>query len=142
MSRASAYIQAVDGERVAYGIYCGTSDVLMPYMCATGDEPWDLYYARNGRSEEREGWWQKIENCTHEPEVGYAYSSYGGGFYWPVKFCRECMVVHGPLDWDAMDEQLVKPTGSKPWWPLDGEPPIETTGTDVERWLLSERSVR
>jgi hypothetical protein len=139
LSRASAYIQATSGERVAYGIYCGTSDVLMPHLSDNRDELWDVFY-------ERKPWrgglnpWDTLAACNHELEVGYAYSDYGGGFYWPVKFCRECMVVHGPLDWDAMDEQLVKPSGPKQWWPLDGEPPIETTAADAARWLLPDKA--
>lgn len=137
MSRAGAYIQAATGEKVAYGIYDGTSDVLMPHLSHDRDEPWDIYYRekpwRGGLNP-----WDALGDCQHELEVGYAYSDYGGGFYWPVKFCRECMLVHGPLTWDAMDEELVKPTYGRRWWPLDGTPPIEVT--DATQWMLPEKT--
>lgn len=132
MSRASAYVRTPLGEHVAHGIYDGTSDVLDPCLTETRDQAWDYYYNRWERPDGRNAW-DVVRECEHELEVGYAYSDYGGGFYWPVRFCRVCMVVHGPLDWDSMYD-LVQPANG--YWPKDGEPPIHGTAREVEHLLL------
>lgn len=134
MSRASAYVRTPEGEHVAHGIYCGTSDVLQPILTETNDQAWDWYYQRWQRPDGRNPW-DVLRDCEHELEVGYAYSDYGGGFYWPVRFCRECMVIHGPLDWDSMYDELVVPEGASWYWPRKGEPPIEGTA-HVEQQML------
>lgn len=125
MSRASAYVRTFDGEHVAYGIYDGTSDVLSPSLHGTADAPWDYYYGRAQRPDGRNAW-DVVKDCDHELEPGYAYTDYGPpGFHWPARFCRICMVVHGPLNWDGMYD-LGPARGT---WPKDGEPPIEGTVT-------------
>jgi hypothetical protein len=118
MSRARAEVCEFGGGLVGHGIYDGTSDILSPLLCDTAEDPWDIYYGRSKRADGRNPW-DVRSACTHAHEFGYAWSDYGGGFYWPVGFCRECMVIHGPLDWDGIYDLF------GPDWPKDGTPPIE-----------------
>lgn len=114
MSRAGSYVVTFDGEHIGHGVYDGTSDVLDPNLSRTTQEAWSVDNGRERRPDGRSPW-DVLSECSHPRERGYAYSSYGGGFYWPVEFCRTCMIVHGPLNWDCLP----------PAWPKDGTPPIE-----------------
>jgi hypothetical protein len=119
MSRAQAELLSRDGHHIAWGIYCGTSDVLMPFLCADSKTPWDVFY--EGRQWRADGanYWDVLAACKHAPESAYVWSDYGGGFHWPVDWCPTCMVIRGPLDWDSIYDDL------GPAWPKDGRPPID-----------------
>jgi hypothetical protein len=126
VSRASAYLVTPSGERLGEMIYCGTSDVLYPGVYSTSEEAWRQY-----RTGERDDW-ERLDRCTERPPhldhlaEAYAYSDYGGGFWWPVRWCRACRVVHDPL---------APYDGDESGWPKDGEPPIE--GSVAHRELTS-----
>lgn len=124
MSSAGSRVYTFDGELVAYGVYSGTSDVLGPNLAESDEAAWD-YEKRGVPRPDGKNAWDVLSECKHTPEKGYIYSSYGGGFYWPGEFCRECMVVHGPLaPWEVL-EGSDAPEGWMGNWPKDGEPPIE-----------------
>lgn len=138
MSDAGGYVQTPTGERVGCVIYHGSSDVLYPNIADPSDLTWSFEAARAPRDDGQDPW-DALKACNHEPEIGYAYSSYGGGSYWPVHFCRACMVVHFPLSPWFILEGSDAPESWMSVWPKDGEPPIETTATEIGRWLLPEK---
>lgn len=118
MSRASAYIQTPEGRIVAHGLYDGTMDILRPWLAADSDGAWD---ADNDGT--RDDAWER--ECPHTPAEGYAYSDYGGGFYWPARYCLQCMVVIGPLSPWWVLEGSDAPESWLGVWPKDGTPPID-----------------
>lgn len=141
MSRASAYVVKLDGEFIGHCVYSGTSDVLGPNIAESSEAAWEYDDNRASRIDGRNAW-DALSECDHEPEQGYVYSDYGGGFYWPASFCRQCMVVIGPLSPYVQDYGYSYPTPEQQarddaWhaagWPKDGEPPIE--GTTSQRQL-------
>lgn len=137
MSDASAYVQKFNGEHIGHGHYQGSADCLSPNLAAGDREAWEVGKGHDSRPDGRNPW-DVARDCEHDREQGYAYSDYGGGFYWPVNFCRECMVIHGPLSpypvdygWDApTPEQRARDAAwREAGWPNDGAPPIEATVT-------------
>jgi hypothetical protein len=114
MSRASAYVVTPQGRHLGEMVYEGTSDILLPDVFDDVDDAWA--HSRLAGHDE----WARHEACDHGGEPAYAYSDYGGGFWWPVTYCPACRVVKGPLDWDQMWEL-------GPEWPKDGRPPIDGT---------------
>lgn len=119
MSRASADIRTPAGAIVAHAMYCGTTDRLWTRLYATSREAWD-HYGATYHQDADDGPWLAHVKCDHEPEHGYAYTNYGGGFHWPVAYCLICGLALGPLDWDGQYD--IEPRGA---WPKDGEPPID-----------------
>lgn len=132
MSSATAEIFDKGGQRVGWGVYSGTSDVLDPNIASDPDAAWD--YAKNfGRRRDQRNAWDVASRCSHTDEEGWAYSDYGGGFHWPTHFCRECMVVTGELcpwgqdyGWSLPSPEQV--AEQKAWheagWPHDGYPAV------------------
>jgi hypothetical protein len=134
VSRAPASIIRFDGKRVASALYDGSMDTLSPNMSTAPDEAWEI---AKGRAQRPDGMnvWDVMEACTHELEVGYAYTTYGNGFYWPVRYCRVCMVVHGPIAPWWILEGSDAPESWLDVWPKRGTPPIEVDAADVLRQL-------
>lgn len=138
MSSASAVLRTLDGEHVAHAVYSGTSDTLGPNLAETMDAAWGYEKGRAQRPDGRNAW-DVLGDCDHEREVGYIWSHYGGGSWWPVEFCRECMVIHGPLAPHVVLEGSDAPDDWLGQWPKDGEPPIEGNATEI-RALLGKSS--
>lgn len=102
MSRATAEFFKPDGERVGYGLYDGTNDVMLPWIVATQERAWAVRYPeqpdhlKHGPSKSDAAWWTMQEECRHEGQPCIVYSDYGGGFYWPGFYCPACSVFLGP----------------------------------------------
>jgi hypothetical protein len=124
MSRSSARVQTFGGEFVGHGLYCGTMNILQKMLSADPHEPWDIYYDRATRADGRDPF-NVAERCAHARERGYVYVSYARGSWWPITFCRECMVIHGPCTDDEIDDSLGYD------WPKRGEPPIDNTASEA-----------
>lgn len=123
MSRAGAEFRTPSGELVGRGVYDGTSDVLEPQICETDAEAWQVSDGTEFHSDASA--WDALKRCNHPPEVVYVSSFYGGGRWWPVRVCRRCGVAHGPLDWDAIYDEL------GPEWPKPGEAPIDASAEQI-----------
>ncbi len=138
MSSAGGYVQTRDGQRVGYVHYQGSADCLCPHVAIDSEEAWRVGKGADrpdGRNE-----WDVARDCEHPREAGYVYTSYGRGFWWPVEFCRECMVIHGPLSPYTTDHGWGCPTPEQQarddaWrsagWPKDGTPPIDAEGRSL-----------
>lgn len=120
MSRAQAEFFDANRKHIAWGIYCGTSDILQPIMADDQYRPWDWYYDRVKLDPDP---WDLLAACEHPTHDGIAWADYGGGFYWPIQFCSKCRIVRGPADpwkWDAPEDE------ANAWiaegWPKDGRP--------------------
>lgn len=135
MSDAAAYVQMPDGEMIGHAHYQGSADTLHPNLSADCELAWQIGKGKMQRADGRNGW-DVLAACEHQLESGYAYTSYGGGFYWPVEFCRECAVIHGPLSpygeergWEAPtpEQQAKDEAWAASGWPKAGMPPIEAS---------------
>jgi hypothetical protein len=133
MSRTSAHVQTFVGEFIGHGLYCATTDVLQTMLSADPHEPWDIYYERATRADGRDPS-DVAQRCAHAPEGGYVYVNSSKGTWWPIAFCRQCMVIHGPHTVDEIDQYL------GPRWPKSGEPPIDSTATEVDLLALPAAS--
>lgn len=135
MSDASAYVQMPDGEMIGHANYQGSVSILHPNLSADCEQAWKIDKGAAQRDDGRNEW-DVLATCDHQLEMGYAYTSYGGGFYWPVEFCRACAVIHGSLSPYGEDYGWAAPTPEQQarddaWaaggWPKAGTPPIEVT---------------
>jgi len=89
-----AHATFVFEDRVLFGEYNGTSDVMLPLMFDT----------KKGVSDH----WRKQEwkdcDCGNDPVPCAAHTDYGGGFWWIGEACLVCRVFVGPkmpFDYDV-----------------------------------------
>lgn len=88
MSHSSGAIKFNDG-LILYCKYNGTVDIMIPHLYKTYDEMHEMW--RQTKSK-----W-----CGHEvDEEVKIFSSYGGGFSWTGRACRDCMVITKNLSCD------------------------------------------
>ena len=95
MSHSTATIRFEDGT-LFYGEFNGTVDVLLPFLYETEDER-DAYW-RGERV------WKRCNNTEHTHEAVAVVVTYGGGWYWTAKACRDCLCVIEPLSLETMGE--------------------------------------
>lgn len=84
MSHAVGAVKFADGEILFYE-YNGTSDVAIPQLWPTTQEVDDNW---------RSGEWRNCQCApvaVHEPVS--IMTTYGGGFYWNGRACRQCMSI-------------------------------------------------
>lgn len=115
MSRATAAVRFQDGT-VKWGIYDGTSDILIPRLFDGPDEPWDAYYADRKGLPKVELW----PEAEGEPEPVTIYSDYGGGWTWESMATRN-VVTEGldPFEYveDLSSAEYKRPrTDGTPEW--------------------------
>lgn len=87
--------------------YNGTVDVCLPQLYKTQQEVFD-----NWRNQK---WEHHNQNCPNS-EDAIMTSTYGGGFGWTVKACKNCMLI---TDWHG-HESLENDTyydGLAEWYP-------------------------
>lgn len=130
MSRATAAVRFEDGT-VKWCIYNGTSDIMMPRLFDTPDEPWDAYYAKDRGLPPVELWPEPVG----EPEPVTIYCGYGNGWTWPGMATRN-VITEGtdPYEyddnesngWNAPDYKHPHTDGTPEWYSEAGRPFWET----------------
>lgn len=99
--------------------YEGTSDILNPYICTPEecyDEQRDCYCAIThcrmiGASHDDWAFPDYVQDLD-EVEI---YTDYGGGFYWYGTGSESIMMIKGPLDTWAFDEDASVIDGRPKW---------------------------
>jgi hypothetical protein len=85
MSRAIGYVKFEDGEIKRF-LYSGTGDFCYSKLYEQDENfDWDEC--------ETNEWDNVINICKHKLEEVEIFTTYGGGFYWKGKACRECMNI-------------------------------------------------
>lgn len=110
MSHSTAAFKLKDGT-ILYGEFNGTVDVLLPFLYNTPEER-----DENWRSHR----WKNCINKEHIHEQAEVCVTYGGGWIWEVKICRECMCAIDPLSLECMGEDTEFPfpkNGIADWYP-------------------------
>jgi hypothetical protein len=107
MSRASAAVRFADGT-VKFALYNGTADIVVPGLFDTEDEAWDSYGKRGETSGPA-----SFPPAMGQPEDAEFFTQYGGGFRFPVKATRNCVI--GPLFFDDFADAITD--GDVEWWP-------------------------
>lgn len=95
MSHAYGYVLCKDGTKFHYE-YNGTSDVTIPMLRNSPEEV--SKYWRNGE------WRYCSAPKEHQHEDVQIYTSYGDGFHWPGKICRQCMCITDGFEPDYDNE--------------------------------------
>ena len=121
MSRSYAMIKFKKTGNIYMGRYCGTSDILTPYICTTEecyDEKVDCYcsisYCENLSLKHKT--WVFPDDVTDLDEVEI-YSDYGGGFYWPGTGSESIKMIKDYLD--PFEECYKDMVDGQPQWVID-----------------------
>lgn len=107
MSHSFGRVKCADG--TLYWVeYNGTVDVLCSNLFKTVEDCREYW---------RGAMWRKCENKEHIHEDAEVAVTYGGGYYWPVKICRECMCVTDNFVPHDDNEQYYAKDGLPDWYP-------------------------
>lgn len=107
MSHSTAACRFSDG-LILYCEYNGTSDVMLPHLYDTQDERDENWRCRDWK-------YCTCGNPLGHEEVILA-ASYGGGFSWHGKACRECKVItDNYMPFDECDSE--REDGLPDWYP-------------------------
>lgn len=87
MSRASAAVRFADGT-VRFAVYNGTADIVIPGLFDSSDEAWDADDANSADHMDR----RSFPEPVGEVEDAIFYTQYGGGFSFPVRATRNCVI--------------------------------------------------
>lgn len=106
MSHSIGAIQFKSDKKILFYEYDGTSDVVIPSLWETQEEVSEHWRKYDGPKEcIRNKFFPNVEGHNHEDvEI---ISTYGFGFHWQGKACRECMVITDGLllmDIDTTDD--------------------------------------
>lgn len=111
MSHSTAAIKFSDGF-IIHGEYNGTSDVMLPQFYLTQEERHANWRTMN--------WPYHDKTCDKSEDVIVA-TSYGGGFNWPSKACRTCLLLTDRWMPFIGEEDEYKVTDGLPDWYPDRE---------------------
>lgn len=104
MSHAIGAVRFDDGAILFYE-YNGTGDWVVPNLYTTSEavhEHWRDH--------------PNVPACPHDGEPVEILSTYGGGFRWLGRACRECMRI--TAGFDAFDDEACRVDGYPDWTPF------------------------
>lgn len=91
MSHSTGAIRFSDG-LIMFCEYNGTVDVMLSNLYNTYEEMHDMW--------RKQEWKMHDKSCNKDEEVEIA-SSYGRGFSWTGRACKECMII---TDYHSIDD--------------------------------------
>lgn len=120
MSRSYALIRFEKTGNIYMGRYCGTSDILTPYICTPEecyDEKVDCYlsisYCENLSNQHKLWEFPDVDDLDNV-EI---YSDYGGGFYWSAVGSESIKMIKNHLD--PYEECYEDMKDGQPDWVID-----------------------